>query len=88
MCENKSYVRGVVCDCLENMGVIIDINALDKEDINLIEYGLESLAFISFVVDLEERLNIVIPDEYLRFDVLQSLNGFINLVMQVVDDIK
>ena len=79
-------VSEIVIDCLENMGVIIDINQLNDQDINLTDLNIYSLAFVSFIVDLEETLNIIIPEEYLTLDVFKSLKGFIYLVESLVSE--
>lgn len=79
-------VSEIVIDCLENMGVIIDINQLNDQDINLTDLNIDSLAFVSFIVDLEETLNIIIPEEYLTLDVFKSLKGFIYLVESLVSE--
>lgn len=86
MNKNNMNIREVICSCLESMGVIIDLSVLDGEDIDLTEYGLDSLAFISFVVDLEQQLDIIIPEEYLSFGALRSLNGFIGMISQIIED--
>ena len=82
----KKDVFETISECLSNMGVIVDIETIETEDVNLLEYELDSLAFVSFVVDLEHKLNIVIPDEYLTYSVLESLHGFANLIIQVLID--
>jgi acyl carrier protein len=70
--------------CLEESG--IHICEENKNDINLAEYEIDSLSFVSFLILLEERLNIVIPEEYLYLDVLQSFDGFVVLLEQLVID--
>lgn len=83
---NKEYVVETVTKCLENIGVIIETTNLEISDVNIIEYNIDSLDFISFLVDLEERLDIIIPEEILRYDILQSLNGFVNLIVKIHND--
>lgn len=51
-------------------------------DVNLQEYIIDSFSFINFIVCVEEKFNIEIPDEYLSFDTIQSMNGFIELLEQ------
>ena len=82
----KIDVRDTVIECLNNMGVIVDKETLAESDVNLTEYDLDSLTFVSFIVDIEEKLRIIIPEEYLSFDVLCSLKGFVSLINQVVID--
>ena len=47
---------------------------------DLTEYILDSIQFISFIVELERELNIEFPDELLLYDNIRSLNGFISLI--------
>ena len=86
MDANKEHIVETVAECLENIGVIIETNNLETSDVNIIEYNIDSLDFISFIVDVEERLNIIIPEEILRYDILQSFNGFINFIVKVYSE--
>ena len=79
-------IENIIINCLREIGIVIDLDLLLNDDVNLIEYQLDSLTFISFLVDVEERLNITIPDEYLDYNIMQSLKGFANLVSQLVRD--
>lgn len=79
-------VRNVVIECLEDIGILIDLSSDD--DVNLTEYSVDSISFISFIVALEEKLGIIIPDDLLLIDILQSMNGFINLIEELILNIK
>lgn len=79
-------VNEVVICCLNEIGIIVNPSMIEESDVNIFDYQIDSLTFMSFLVDLEERLNITIPDIYLDFGVLQSLKGFINLITQLVID--
>lgn len=81
-----TQVKKVIINCLNEIGIVINLTLLENDDVNLDDYQLDSLTFISFLVDIEERLNIVIPDDYLDYNILQSLTGFINLISQLVED--
>ncbi len=74
---NEVDVKQIVIEELENLGIILD----DLEnDVDLLSMEIDSITFISFIVALEERLAIRFPDEYLTMEVMNSLNGFSNLV--------
>lgn len=77
-------VREEVIAALEESGIF----AYDGEikDNDLFRYDMDSLTFVNFIVSIEERLGICIPDEYIRVDVLQSLDGFIVLLEHIVDE--
>ena len=76
------YTRERVIRCLNTVGILIDPTA---DDVNLNDYDVDSISFISFIVEIEKEFDIEIPDGYLYIEILQSLNGFINLVEQLVD---
>ncbi len=73
----NTEVRKAIIEELENLGIIID----DSEcDVDLLSMELDSITFISFIVALEDRFDIIFPDEYLTMDVMNSLNGFSDLI--------
>lgn len=74
---NEVKVKQIVIEELENLGIIL--NDLEN-DVDLLSMEIDSITFISFIVALEERLEIRFPDEYLTMEVMNSLNGFSNLV--------
>lgn len=74
---NEAGIKKVVIDELENLGVIIDDS---ENDVDLLSMNIDSITFISFIVALEERFKIQFPDEYLTMEVMNSLNGFSNLL--------
>lgn len=77
-------IREVVLKCLAECNLLIDDSIATDVDVN--EYGIDSLTFVSFIVSLEEELGVEIPDVYLTTDVLRSLNGFVSLVQQFIID--
>lgn len=52
----------------------------EPEDLDLREYIIDSIGFMSFIVELENRLGIYFPDERLDFEVLSSLNEFTEMI--------
>ena len=74
---NEAEIKKVVIDELENLGVIIDDS---ENDVDLLSMNIDSITFISFIVAIEERFKIQFPDEYLTMEVMNSLNGFSNLL--------
>lgn len=65
-------IRQTVLESLNKAGV--DLTKVEVEDIDLREYLEDSFLFISFVVELEEALNIELPAEMLVYDEFSSLN--------------
>lgn len=76
MCMNTE-VRKAIIEELENLGIIIDDS---ESDVDLLSIEIDSITFISFIVALEDRFDIIFPDEYLTMDVMRSLNGFSDLI--------
>ncbi len=75
-------IRREIINCLENVGILIDPSL---EDVNINDYDVDSITFISFIVDIEKVFNIEIPDGLLYKQVLQSLNGFVSLVEELIE---
>lgn len=70
-----------IVKALENVG--IDIG--DNLNIDLREYINSSVLFISFIVELEEMLQIEFPDELLLTDTLSSLDNFCKIVEELIE---
>lgn len=71
--------RKDIIPILSNIGILID-EQMETFDVDLTEYILDSIQFISFIVELERELNIEFPDELLLYDNIRSLNGFKSLI--------
>lgn len=80
---NNQMIEKIVIDNLVKAGIIVEVS--NEEDVDLTEYGIDSITFISFIVDLEESLDASLPDDLLNYDILKSLKGFINLISQCVN---
>ena len=73
-----------IIQCMNNVGIIVDEKELINSDVNLMDYNIDSILFIAFLVDVEDKLNIIIPDEYVTYEVLQSYHGFANAIKNLV----
>lgn len=82
--DNIEYIKDAIVDCLSDVGIII--NEKTESDINLLEEGIDSITFIVFVVNLERKFNISIPDNFLTVDILYSLQGLAKLIEQLIED--
>ena len=56
-------------DSLLNIGIIVD---KEFSELSLDEVIEDSLTFISFIIEIEEKMNIEVPDEYLQQGVLKT----------------
>lgn len=74
--------RSDIITVFQNMGIIVSMDS-EFEDVDLTEYILDSMQFISFITELEQELNIELPNEYLLYENIRSLNGFISLIENI-----
>ena len=72
---------------LNDLGNGIEECDLTK-DINLQEFIIDSLQFISFIISLEEKFDIEFPDELLQTDNIKSLNAFCDIIDYCITDQK
>lgn len=75
------YYRKAIIEVLENMGICLDY---EDESICLHDYIIDSIQFISFIVNLEEKLEFVFPDEYLLYDSIAT----IDILCEIIDQAK
>lgn len=68
--------------CLLYMGIVVDEN---EGDIDLKEYIIDSLQFMSTIVEIERIFLIEFPDELLTYSVFDSLNGLVNIIDTLQD---
>ena len=66
--------EAVLC-CLRNIGVVAE-----EGNFFLQEYLHESLMFISFIIELEQRFHLEIPPEYLQPEKLSTLQDVCNML--------
>lgn len=67
---------------LENIG--IQIPNVDEE-IFLADYIEDSIAFISFIVEIEEEFDIEVQDEYLSVEMLETFTDVVNMVRHSIE---
>ncbi len=73
-----------MCELLNGLGYHTTYEELQKDDIDLRDFIADSLEYVSLIVEIENAFEIDLPDEFLDFDVLASLNGIINAVEGLV----
>lgn len=74
-------IRGKIVACLETVGIFLDPS--EDEDINICEYGMDSMGYIIFICEVETCLGVEIPDEYLNIQSVVSLNKLTSIVSQL-----
>lgn len=75
--EGIMDTRQKLLECFANMGIIIDAQ---EDEVDLKEYILDSIQFITVIVEIERMFSIEFPDELLLYSVFDSLTGLISLI--------
>ena len=53
---------------------------------NLIDLGMDSMTFIQIIVEIEEQFEIEIPDEYLLYGKMETVNKMATVVWTIEKD--
>lgn len=72
--ERKLAMREKIFSILEELGILIEEEEKGS-DFDLMEYFLDSIQFISFIVEVEKCLGRELPDEYLLPERYGSFNA-------------
>ena len=75
-------IKEEVVKILENNGVVVQME--NDGDAILDIADIDSITFISFIVDIENTFGIAIPDELLSLMIIQSLNGFVCVLSELL----
>lgn len=75
-------VREKLQEALKNVGIELDYT--EGQDLNLQDYIEDSLQYITAVVEIENALDIDLPDELLVFDSLVSFHSFSEAILEVI----
>lgn len=68
---------------------IIDANlTIENLNDNLIEFGMDSIAFIKIVIALEEEFKCEIPDLRLIFTEMDTVEKIIDVLQELYDEIE
>ena len=82
---DDSKIKEEIVQALNNVGLFFTIEELEVENIG--ELIPDSLTYISFIVELEQAFDIDIPDEYLLPERLSSLNGIVEIINELTQNI-
>lgn len=66
---------------LESLGIFL--NQVEDDDVNICEYGMDSISYIAFISDIEMLFCIDIPDEYLNIQKVVSINKIALLISSI-----
>ena len=76
----RSFISEIILD--NTTGIQLNENMHDESLINM---GMDSIAFVRTIVEIEERLEITIPDEQLLFTEMDTLNKMTDVVWNVLN---
>lgn len=70
------------------INIVLEDNRLseDSMDIELELYGLDSLKFVAMIVALEEEFQIEIPDKYLLYSEMNTVNKILLVVLSIIEN--
>lgn len=71
-------ITEIVKECMSKNGI----------EITKSNQVIDSLSCISTIVDIEEELGIVFPDDLLSIELFSDFNKLIKIVYTLIDDIK
>ena len=63
-----------IVNTLEEMGLIV-LDA-EEDDFSLQDYIIDSMQFIDFIVRIEDKLNVQLPDDFLDYELLLSARSY------------
>ena len=82
---DEKEIKKYIFEILDESGIYID-SSETEEDLDLREYIVDSLQYVYFIVELEERLGVELDDEILVYDNLSSINGFANMIINMLQN--
>ncbi len=77
-------MRKKILYALEKIGIAIDDNEKNS-DFDLSEFFLDSIQFISFIVEMEEVIGIQLPDDFLLLEKYCSFNALCDVLSDITE---
>ena len=78
-------IKEKVLYVMESIGVFVEDDVKDT-NFDMRDYIVDSLQFITFIVNLEKELGIVYPDELLLMDKIGSFDGFCSIIESLMSE--
>lgn len=79
-----SEMRKTLLSIFEELGIIIE----DEEDFDIQDYIIDSLVYMSLIVNMEQRLGFEIPDEFLLLSKMNSFNAYCDSLLALINEDK
>ena len=80
-------MRELLLNVLDEIGIAIDENERNT-DFDLSEFFIDSIQFISFIVEVEKRLGFELPDDFLLIEQYRSFNALCNALTDISENEK
>ena len=83
---STNEIMNELIDVMKSTGMYIDLKIeLDAKDtdIDMREYIKDSFQYISFVVEVEEKFEVSLPEQLVVFENLSSLRSFANVIKEL-----
>ena len=78
----KDEIIEVILNTAEELGVFMDYDGENDFDMTL--YFTDSVSFISYIVSLEEALEIEFPEDLLYIENYSSFNKIVDMIYEVM----
>ena len=75
-------MKDAVLNILNEIGIAIDDENINS-DFDLAEYFIDSIQFITFIVELEKELGFALPDDFLSLDKYRSFNALCGVLIEI-----
>ena len=78
-------MREAILNILDEMGILIDDKEKDT-DFDLSEDFVDSVQFMTFLVEVEDYLGTDLPDDYLLFENYRSFNALCDAWEHIISE--
>lgn len=72
-------------DIMDEIERIFEENGVDAQDKDQL-MEMDSLQYMTIIVEIEQKYGIVFPDEYLERNMVEDFEEFVNAVVGLVDN--
>ena len=73
-------IREKVVKCFANLGMIVN----EEDNFAILDYLVDSVQYISFILELEDAFDIAIPDEFLLKGNMNTVDDVCNVVLELL----
>lgn len=80
---NSDKIMVGIVEAMNNIGLYFDYN--DLLNAQLMDVLVDSMSFVSFIVELEIYFGIEIPDEYLLIENLPNIEAVRNMIEKLLN---